>query len=558
MQLGALAVVAQVYAVHLRVYNEHPSGPVYYRTVYHAKDEVPEQGTPLYCCINLAVQYFFVYTALALVSTYADLRLGNRSPMVAGLRSVLAQCAQTVAAGPIMAVLFVVLDLRFRVTGHDLPSYVPVMMLSATYALGFNTLMVLCLPVVTGEILECEDDGSLKSPTTSYGLVAKLILLLRYVTLAVLYVGVCGCLYGLFGPHAPTSFERTPPAVNCIALLCALYFATWLVFVLLRELGGPTRTTAALQVTFSVASMAPMLAIVLAAVRIRAMQVSPDGNPQYWAQMCMYSATGALVLQAALVLVCAILGGDPLKSRGDGDFGVANLRPSFYLPLTLGRYLAVAVMFGCTLATMVSAYVIEGKDKGNTPPVSPAVVNTFVLALAFFVVYFTLFLLNTLRDVLYNRADTYPAGSMGRLDGRAQHAAREASWIKWIKTAEAARLTIQFCPMLAVLFLAVRVRALQVTDRQGGPQPWAQIAMAVCTAAVLVQLVLVVAVAGLVDKIPDTSKTGVVLTQPSSNWLRIPLTILRYVAFVGLYGGLIAVISSIFILSPETASPALL
>ena len=43
MQLGALAVVAQVYAVHLRVYNEHPSGPVYYRTVYHAKDEVCTQ-----------------------------------------------------------------------------------------------------------------------------------------------------------------------------------------------------------------------------------------------------------------------------------------------------------------------------------------------------------------------------------------------------------------------------------------------------------------------------------------------------------------------------------
>jgi len=556
MQLGALAVVAQVYAVHLRVYNE-PQGPVYYRTVYHAKDEVPETGTPLYCCLNLATQYFFVYTALALVSTYADLRLGNRSPMVAGLRSVLAQCAQTVAAAPIMAVLFVVLELRFKTTGHDLPSYVPWMMLAATYALGFQTLMVLCLPVVTGEILESEDDGSLKSPTTSYGIVAKLVLLLRYVTLAVLYVGVSGCLYGLFGPSAPTGLHHSPPAVKCIALLCALYFATWLVFVLLRELGSPARTTAALAVTFSVASMAPMLAIVLAAVRIRAEQVSPDGNPQYWAQMCMYSATGALVLQAALVLVCAFLGGDPLKSRGDGDFGVTNLRPTFYIPLTLGRYVAVAVMFGCTIATMVSAHVIEGKDK-DAPQVSPAVLNTFVLALAFFGVYLTLFLLNTLRDVLYNRADTYPAGSMGRLDGRAQHAAREASWIKWIKTAENARLTIQFCPMLAVLFLAVRVRALQVTDRNGGPQPWAQMAMAVCTASVLAQLLLVVAVAGLVDKIPDTSKTGVVLTQPSSSWLRIPLTILRYVAFVGLYGGMIAVISSIFILQPETASPALL
>ena len=35
---------------------------------------------------------------------YADLRLGGRSALVAGLRSVLTQCAQTVAAAPMLAV----------------------------------------------------------------------------------------------------------------------------------------------------------------------------------------------------------------------------------------------------------------------------------------------------------------------------------------------------------------------------------------------------------------------------------------------------------------------
>lgn len=561
LRLAALlAGAAQVYAVHLRVFSDdrHLDEPVYYRTVYHAKEEVPELGTQLFCCVNLTLQYFFIYTALALVSTYADLRLGGRSAVVSGLKSVLAQCAQTVAAGPMLAVLFLALEMRFKAAGRALPAYAAPWMLAATYALGFQTLMVLCLPIATGEIVECDDEGTLKSPATTYGYLAKAILALRYVTLAVLYAGIGGCLYALFGPDSPGDLTKSPPAVICVALLCGLYFITALVLFIARELSGSTRATAALQVTFSVASMAPMIAIVFVALRVRAFQVAPDGNPQGWAQMCMYTGTGAIFAQAVLVLACAALGGEPLKARGDGDFGVTNLRPSFYLPLTAGRYLAVGVMFGCILACMVSAFSLEGKDKEKAaPPVSPAVMNTFVLAVSFFLVYLTLFVLNTLRDVLYHKLqDGYP-GSMGRLDARAQHAAREASWIKWIKTAESARLTVQFCPMLSVLFLAVRVRALQVTDRQGGPQAWAQISMAVCTGSVLVQLLMVVLVAALVEKYPETSKTGVVITQPSNAWLRIPLTLVRYLAFVGLYGGLIAVLASIFLIRPETATALL-
>jgi hypothetical protein len=558
LRLAALlAGAAQVYAVHLRVFSEHLDDPVpHYRTVYHAKEEVPELGTQLYCCVNLTLQYFFIYTALALVSTYADLRLGVRSAVVSGLKSVLTQCAQTVAAGPMLAVLFLVLEMRFKAAGRALPAYAAPWMLTATYALGFQTLMVLCLPVATGEIVECDDEGTLKSPAAAYGYLAKAILALRYGTLAALYAGIGGCLYALFGPDSPRGLSQTPPAVNCVALLCALYFLTALVLILVRELSGSMRATAALQVTFSVASMAPMVAIVFVALRVRAFQVAPDGNPQGWAQTCMYVATGSLLAQALLVLVCAALGGEPLKARGDGDFGATNLRPSLYLPLTVGRYLAVGVMFGCLLAAMASAFLLEGEAR-KAPPVSPAVQNTFVLALAFFLVYLVLFVLNTLRDVLYHKLqDGYP-GSMGRLDARAQHAAREASWIKWIKTAENARLTVQFSPMLAVLFLAVRVRALQVTDRQGGPQGWAQVSMAVCTGSVLVQLLMVVGVAALVDKYPETSKTGVVITQPSNAWLRIPLTLVRYVAFVGLYGGLIAVLASIFLIRPETATALL-
>jgi hypothetical protein len=544
-------LAAQVYAVHLRSAERGAAQPVVIdRTIYHAKDEkVLELGTELQCIINLAVQYAFVYTALALVSTYADLRLGNRSGVVLGLRSALMQSAVTVNSAPMLGLLLLVIDMRFA--GMKYPPYTSWWMFAATYALGLQTLMVLCLPVVTGEIVECEDDGSLKSPTAPMGFFAKCVYGVRCATQLVLYGGIIGCMYVLFGPHHTTA---TPAAVHCIALLCGLYYCVSCALVFVRDFASASRSAAALAVTYSVVSLSPMLGVLFAAARVRAWQVR-RGDPQPWAQVCMYSSTYAVLAQALLVLVCAIFGGDPVKSRGDGDFGVQNMRPSLYYPIAAGRYLALLVTYGCVVAVVVSIFVIDAGPIVVSPPVSPAVLNTIVLASAFFTVYLALFVTNTARDVLFHRlAEAQPA-AIGRLDARMHHPQREAVWIKWIKTAENARLTVQFCPMFAVLFLAVRWRALQVTDGMGGPQRWCQHAMLICTVSVLVQLLMVVGVAVVQDRIPETSKTGVVLTQPTRAWLRIPMIAARYLAFLGLYGGLIAVLSSVFLIRPETASP---
>ena len=39
---------------------------------------------------------------------------------------------------------------------------------------------------------------------------------------------------------------------------------------------------------------------------------------------------------------------------------------------------------------------------------------------------------------------------------------------------------MQFAPMLAVLFIATRMRALQMTDNKGSPQGWVQDGMCAC------------------------------------------------------------------------------
>merc|ERR1719160_299248 len=55
--------------------------------------------------------------------------------------------------------------------------------------------------------------------------------------------------------------------------------------------------------------------------------------------------------------------------------------------------------------------------------------------------------------------------------------------------------TVTYAPMLSVLFLGVRMRAIQLsqgqTEKYKLPQPWVQKAMYICTYAVLAQVILV-------------------------------------------------------------------
>merc|ERR1719163_84482 len=63
------------------------------------------------------------------------------------------------------------------------------------------------------------------------------------------------------------------------------------------------------------------------------------------------------------------------------------------------------------------------------------------------------------------------------------------------KIMETACTTVTFAPMLSVLFLGVRMRAIQLsqgqTEKYKLPQPWVQQAMYMCTYAVLAQVILV-------------------------------------------------------------------
>merc|ERR1719463_569313 len=59
------------------------------------------------------------------------------------------------------------------------------------------------------------------------------------------------------------------------------------------------------------------------------------------------------------------------------------------------------------------------------------------------------------------------------------------------KILQTATLTVAFAPMLAILFLALRMRVTQLTKGKGNPPEWVQLAMYYCTYSVLLMTLIV-------------------------------------------------------------------
>merc|ERR1719487_3085020 len=137
------------------------------------------------------------------------------------------------------------------------------------------------------------------------------------------------------------------------------------------------------------------------------------------------------------------------------------------------RYLALLALYGGFTAVMYAViYMEHPTNPERTPPLSPAMQCVINLTLQFFFVYLGLFVFITLKQFT----------GMGSL---------------MISLFSAGIHTVTFAPMLAILFIATRMRALQIatatdgtTPPTAGPQPWSQSCMYLCTGAMSLQLLM--------------------------------------------------------------------
>merc|ERR1719207_325697 len=225
---------------------------------------------------------------------------------------------------------------------------------------------------------------------------------------------------------------------------------------------------------------APMLAVLFIGARMRALQMDPvNGAPQSWAQNCFFACTYALALQTCLcVAIPVVLGGKAKKGNVEGDMEYEVNNTGIAAALTVVRFLitvSIYVGFSCVI---YSIYTIEHPAGPQyTPPISVTMKCVINLTVQFFTVYLGIWIAETVRNYV---GTFWIISRLGNL-------------------MENAKGTINFCPMLAILFVGTRMRALWLTNNEGAPQGWVQDGMYMATWAVLVQFLMVLFVGATSD-----------------------------------------------------------
>jgi hypothetical protein len=365
--------------------------------------------------------------------------------------------------------------------------------------------------------------------------------ILRFLAMIGLYAATVTVCVGvvLMTPEACMSdqaaakamWEDGPPPVSA-ALACTMnltiqFFAVYLVYNITKTVfeqldsrGGMKWKAAkmampildvileTLKLATDTVKFAPMLCILFIGARMRALQMDPvNGSPQPWAKMCFYVCTYALLAQTILVLLTMI----PALGAKVED-GEVHLEGAAGKVVQVFQLVTMICIYGGFTAVIISILTITDKD-GASPPLSPTMQCVMNLTIQFFAVNLFLFIVK--------RAIMFAPESV-------RHHLHSMSDIL-----TSMQETCAFCPMLSILFIGTRMRALEMTKQKGQPPGYVQDAMFASTTAVLIQLILC-----LFQKVPVT------IVQALAGMLDL-------LAKALLYGGIIVIMVGLRVMTPQ-------
>lgn len=456
-------------------------------------DEKPPLPAGLAVILTLCVQYFSVYVALQFTQSYKQLV----HPGVKGQwEKILEEAVLTVDFAPMLGVLFLALRMRAQQLAPpngNVPEYVQAWMWACSLAVLGSTLASILEPWLGGGAVA--DKGAYQSlarqgrkPSSGVGFVLQSFMgILRLVSVLFVYAGFTIVILGLFELPAPRGSEycktckwrySTPvaPAVECTINLCVQYFGVHLAVQLVKTYNswmGLGRRTFLLRCLehngLPSVRLCPMLAIMFIGARMRALQMDLD-SPPVWAQAAFFAATWASLAQTmcAIITPCAA-GEGRAELNDDGEVLTTGARAGGAAhALSVVRYAAMTVLVGGVVVTGMSIFEMRA-PYGETPAVSQTLRCVLILM--------TQFLTVALSSMI---AQTYSSVFLGGVRTDVQ------------KVLDACEPSLTFIPMMCVLFVGTRMRALQL-DPEGAPQLWAQDGMEVCTWAILAQMLAAMA-----------------------------------------------------------------
>jgi hypothetical protein len=499
-----------------------------------------------------------IFTALGICRTYLDFNglPFQDSPVCKALKSA----SETMFYAPMVCMMFV--GFRMRVlqltkgTGNP-QEWVRMSMQAIAYSILANTLLVLLVPLFTQKEIAIESStGELKlegSNPFQNPVLQTVFNFVRYITFIGLYVGFGAVCVGVFLYKPPEGIWEGPippvsPAVACTMTLSTAFFVVYFLAAVSRTHSqytvGQVGTSKFEEVMLRAAdtlAMAPMLCVLFLGARMRALQMDPiAGNPQKWAQNCFYCCTYALIGQTLLAtLVPLFLKGKASKGKMDGDVQVEIEDAPEYVAkgLTVLRFLLMVSLYAGLIAVVCSVFTIQHPAGDQyTPPLSPTMQCVLNLSFQYFLIYALLWIFYTVEDFA------------PQLAGDMMYSVRDAI--------ESAKSTVQFAPMLCILFIATRMRALQITQNRGAPQGWVQDGMYLASWSVMIQFVMCLVMPVFTGKkyVPD-NLDGAAKNEDLDNPIGAAVvTLVRYTALLALIGGVATVITGVIVMTPETAN----
>merc|ERR1719191_2194175 len=469
------------------------------------------------------------------------------------IERVLHTACMTVAFAPMLSILF--LACRMRVTqltqgkGNP-PQWVQLSMYFCTYSLLLTTIVVCVIPIFTGETVGVDEKtGDLTADAQPFQNRAAAIAftVLKYIILLMLYIGALGVVYAIITFEPPKGTwpkgKKFPvaPAVQCtISLSCQFFIVyggiqvarTWTQFTGVAA-NFTSKAENALMVATASINFAPMLAVLFIGARMRALNMDPiNGNPQKWAQNCFYMCTYALLAQTICsVAVPLVLQGAAKPGRIEGDMEYEVENKMLGTILVIGRYAMMLCLYIGAGCVVYSIFTIEHpKGPEYTIPISVTMQCVVNLTFQFFFVYTWIWAAITIKEFT------------------------GFEWALMTQTMENCKGVVMFCPMLAILFVGTRMRALMLTDSKGSPQGWCQDGMYMATWSLLIQFVMVLVTPCATGTPANVDEDGNIKWEPENKILFYVVVAIRALGFILLYGGIIAVITGLYTMTPETAN----
>merc|ERR1719487_289079 len=374
---------------------------------------------------------------------------------------------------PMLSVLFLATRMRAiqlaqgDTDRYELPQpWVQLAMYAATYGVMFQAVLKLVFFMMS---YRTERDGVVVPVLNENRLVRTLFAIAKYVFMGCIYGGFTAvCIGAIFMP-APKEIwvddgaPQVSVALGCIMTLTTTFFVIYLGLSLFRtaeelrpSLTDEINIFVKVQLLFwrarHAVNLAPMLCILFIIVRMRALQIDPtSGDPPSWAQVGMHFCAGAMVFQVGASIILPLIDRNAYILPGpvQGQIILVMSVTSLKILGHLIRYIPLLCMYGGASVVVASIFLMEAPKGEVTPEISATTSCIIALTTLYFAVFTAVYVAQTILECL-----------------------RENSGAKRIVTVlDAGQRTVLFAPMLCVLLIGARMRALQLTRTVDGKVP---------------------------------------------------------------------------------------